>query len=144
MTDQTTAPAAPPTQIDMEKRIGQFVKLRDLKTELEARHKEELKPINEAMEQLKEVLAAGMDALNIDNAKTACGTASFTTKASAGLADKSAFWTYVVTQAAWELLDYKANVTAVKEHIEKNNGQAPPGVNYSAFRDVNIRRPTGK
>ena len=38
------------------------------------------------------------------------------------------------------LLDYKANVTAVKEHIEKHNGQAPPGVNYSEFRDVGVRR----
>jgi hypothetical protein len=129
--------------IDLEKRIGQFIKLRDLKTEIAQKHADELKPINEAMEQLKEVMKAGLDKLNVDSAKTSCGTASFTTKASASIADKDAFWAHVVTQGAWELLDYKANVTAVKDYIENNNGNQPPGVTYNSFRDVNVRRPTG-
>jgi hypothetical protein len=131
------------TEVDLEKRIGQFVKLRDLKAEIAQKHAEELKPINEALDQLKEVMKAGLDKLNIDSAKTSCGTASFTTKASASIADKDAFWAHVVTQGAWELLDYKANVTAVKDYIENNNGNQPPGVNYSSFRDINVRRPTG-
>lgn len=140
--DQSPAPASP--SVDIEKRVEQFIKLRDLKAKIEERHKEELKPINRVMEQLKEVMAKGLDALNVDSAKTACGTVSFSSKASAALADKSAFWTYVVTTGQFDLLDYKANVTAVKEHIEKNQGQAPPGVNYTVFRDVGVRRPTGK
>lgn len=133
-----------PPVVDIEKRVGQFVKLRDLKSEIEERHKAELKPINDSLDLLKQVLSRGLDQLNVDSAKTSCGTVSFSSKASAALADKSAFWTYVVTTGQFELLDYKANVTAVKEHIEKNQGQAPPGVNYSVFRDVGVRRPTGK
>lgn len=138
-----TVSAQQPT-VDVEKRVGQFVKLRDKKAEIEERHKEELKPINTALELLKQELAKGLDALNVDSAKTACGTVSFSSKASAALADKSAFWTYVVTTGNFDLIDYKANVTAVKEHIEKNQGQAPPGVNFTVFRDVGVRRPTGK
>lgn len=149
MTDATITPqdaAAAPAElppVDIEKRVGQFVKLRDMKNEIEEKHKEELKPINEALEMLKGELARGLDAQNVESAKTACGTASFTTKASAALADKSAFWTYVVATGNFDLLDYKANVTAVKDHIEKNGGVSPPGVNYTTFRDVNVRRPTG-
>lgn len=143
MSDGTSPPQVTP-EVDIEKRVGQFVKLRDLKAQIEDRHKDELKPINEAMEQLKQLMAKGLDALHVDSAKTSCGTVSFSTKASAALADKSAFWTYVVTTGQFELLDYKANVTAVKEHIEKNQGQAPPGVNFTTFRDVGVRRPTGK
>lgn len=135
---------APDEKIDMELRTGQFVKLRDLKAEMTERHKKELEPINEAMEALKGILSAGMDQLNVDSVKTACGTVSFSSKATASLADKQAFWTHVVTSGAFELLDYKANVTAVTDYIEKNNGQTPPGVNYSVFRDVGVRRPTGK
>ena len=129
--------------VDMEKRIGQFVKLRDKRDEIKNRHEEELKPISEALEMLKGELSRGLDAQNIASAKTPCGTASFSTKASAALADKSAFWTYVVATGNFDLLDYKANVTAVTAHIEKNGGVAPPGVNYTTFRDVNVRRPTG-
>lgn len=141
---QPTPLQMPTGPIDIEMRVGQYVKLRDLKAQLEDKHKSELKPINEAMDMLKQVMAAGLDQLNVDSAKTPCGTVSFSPKASASLADKSAFWTYVVTTGQFELLDYKANVTAVKAHIEKNQGVAPPGVNYSVFRDVGVRRPTGK
>src|SRR2546426_602167 len=97
--------------IDLEMRAGQFIKLRDMKSEMEERHKAELAPIKEAMEALKTVFAAGMDTLNVDSVKTACGTISFTSKSSASVADKDAFWTYVVTTGKFELLDYKANVT---------------------------------
>lgn len=142
MSEEGAAPSTP--MVDVEKRVGQFVKLRDKKAEIEERHKEELKPINTALELLKQELSKGLDALNVDSAKTACGTVSFSAKASAALADKSAFWTYVVTTGQFDLIDYKANVTAVKEHIEKNQGQAPPGVNFTVFRDVGVRRPTGK
>lgn len=143
MTEEIATGAALPP-VDVEKRVGQFVKLRDKKAEIEDRHKEELKPINAALEALKAELARGLDALNVGSAKTACGTVSFSSKASAALADKSAFWTYVVTTGQFDLIDYKANVTAVKEHIENNQGQAPPGVNFTTFRDIGVRRPTGK
>lgn len=131
-------------QIDMEKRTEQYVKLRDKKAEIKARHDAELAPINELMEQLKGVLSAGMDALNVDSVKTSCGTVSFTSKQSASVSDMEAFWTYVVTTGQFELLDKKANVTAVRDHIDNHGGNAPPGVNYTVFRDVNVRRPTSK
>lgn len=130
--------------VDVELRAAQFIKLRDLKAEIAERHKAELAPINEAMEGLKQLLSKGLDSLNVASAKTACGTVSFTTKSSASVSDMDAFWAYVVTTGQFELLDKKANVTAVREHIEQHNGQAPPGVNYSEFRDVGVRRPTGE
>lgn len=135
--DEQTKPVE---KIDMELRVGQFVKLRDKKAEIEERHKEELRPINEALEGLKEVLKAGLDQVGADSIKTSCGTASFTTKASASIADKEVFWTHVVTSGDFSLIDYKANVTAVRDWIEANQGQHVPGVNYSSYRDVNVRR----
>lgn len=135
---------SPPQQVDMELRTEQFIKLRDKKAQLEERHKEELAPIKEMMEALKAVLSQGMDALNVESVKTACGTVSFTSKASASVSDMDAFWAYIVTTGQFELLDKKANVTAVKEHIENNQGNPPPGVNFNVFRDVGVRRPTGK
>lgn len=127
----------------MEKRAGQFVALRDKKKEIEEKHKEELRPYNEALEALKSELAAGMDAMNVESVRTPCGTVSFTTKHNASVGDMAAFWTYVVTQGSFDLIDKKANVTAVKDHIDKH-GVPPPGVNYNVLRDVGVRRPTGK
>lgn len=140
MSDDAAAGTAPaPQPVDMEKRVEQYVKLRDLKSEIEERHKSELAPLNQAMDDLQEELARGLDMANADSIKTACGTASFTTKASASIQDMDAFWTWVVTQSAFDLIDKRANVTGVQAHIVQHQAP-PPGVKYSEIRKVNVRR----
>ena len=136
MTDpnNTVAPA-----VDVEKRVEQFIKLRDLKAELVERHKDELKPVTETMEMIKEELKGALNAVNATNMKTQVGTVSLTIKASASAADINAFWTWVITQGAFDMLDKKPNVTAITEYV-KQNGVAPPGVNYSTYQDIGVRR----
>lgn len=134
MDDQTTPPP-----VDVEKRAGQFVKLRDLKTELKAKHDEELKPINEAMEMIKVELKTALNSMNLQNAKTDAGTVSLTQKVSASAADINVFWAWVITQGAFDMLDKKPNVTAITEYVQQH-GVPPPGVNYNVFQDVGVRR----
>jgi hypothetical protein len=135
MDDQTK-----PEPVDIEKRAAQFIKVRDLKSEMEDRHKEELRPLNEALDSLKAVFAEHMSALSVTSMKTVSGTIAFKSKASATLSDASAFWNYCVTQGAFDLIDKKANVTAVRDFVD-TNGVPPPGVNFSVFRDVSVTRP---
>jgi hypothetical protein len=135
----TDATQAPPTPIDVEKRIGQFVMLRDMKTALEEKHKGELKPIKDTMEMIKDELKTAMNAVNVDNMKTSNGTASILTKVSASAADINMFWTWVITQGAFDMLDKKPNVTAITEYVNQH-GVPPPGVNYNTFQDVGVRR----
>jgi len=141
MSDQDPNAVAPPMlpPVDMEKRIEQYVKLRDLKEEIVDRQKAELAPINETLDLLQQELARGLDTLNVDSAKTACGTASFTTKSSASIKDMDAFWTYVTLQGLFDLIDKRANVKGVQDFIQQN-GAPPPGVNYTEMRAVNVRR----
>jgi hypothetical protein len=136
MTDTTTAPLK---EEDLNKRTDQFIKLRDLKAVIEERHELELKPINEAMEGLKGIMATAMDALKVDSVKTPSGTVSFSTKVTATIADMNAFWNHCVVNADFAMIDKKANKTAIKDYVDKH-GAAPPGVNYSTFRDIGVRR----
>jgi hypothetical protein len=76
---------------------------------------------------------------NAENIKTSSGTVSVLTKVTASAADINAFWTWVVTQGAFDMLDKKPNVTAITEYV-KQNGVPPPGVNYNVFRDIGVRR----
>jgi len=127
---------------NFEKRAGQYVKLRDMKKAIEDKHKEELKPINETLEQLNGVLLAHLNTVGADSVATALGTVSKTTKKTASIADMSAFWNFVVSQGDFDLLDKKANVTAVEAYIEANKS-TPPGINFSTVEKVNVRRKTG-
>lgn len=135
MTDATITPP----QIDVEKRVGQFVKLRDYKAELKAKHDEEMKPINDTLEMIKEELKQALHANNAQNMKTSEGTVSLSQKVSASAADINAFWTWVITQGAFDMLDKKPNVTAITEYVQQH-GVPPPGVNYNVFQDVGVRR----
>lgn len=130
---------ATPPPIDVEKRVGQFVMLRDLKSELKAKHDSEMKPINDTMEMIKDELKQALASVNAQNMKTDAGTVSLTNKISASAADINAFWTWVVTQGAFDMLDKKPNVTAITEYV-KQHGVPPPGVNYNVFVDVGVRR----
>lgn len=133
---------APAQPVDLNTRVGQFIKLRDLKTQLKDKHKAELAPIEEAMEQLEQVLLAALNAQNADSVKTASGTVYKSVKESASMADPAAFWSYVIASGNFDLIDKKANVTAVKAHIEDpaNNGLPPPGVNFTSVALPRVRR----
>lgn len=126
-------------QVDVEKRVDQFIKLRDLKAEMKARHDAELKPLNDVMDMVKEELKTALNQINGQNIKTAAGTVSLTTKVSASAADINAFWTWVITQGAFDMIDKKPNVTAITDYVNQH-GVPPPGVNYSTFLDVGVRR----
>jgi len=132
-----TPPA--PEKIDFAKRVQQFVKLRDLIADKEAAAKAELKPYKETLEQLNAVLLQHLNEVNGDSIQTPHGTVYRTAKKSASVADMTAFWTYVVSQGDWDLIDKKANVTAVADHVEKHQ-TPPPGVNYSVTHVVGVRR----
>ncbi len=134
MGDEQTNP-----QVDVEKRVGQYIRLRDLKAEMKEKFEEQLKPVTETMTMLEDELKQALNAVNVSNMKTDAGTVSLTSKASASAADINAFWTWVITQGAFDMLDKKPNVTAITEYV-KQHGVAPPGVNYSVYQGIGVRR----
>lgn len=125
--------------VTIETRVAQFVKLRDKIKEIKDRHAEELKPYAETLEKLNGVLLGHLQSVGAENVGTSAGTVYKTTKKSASVADMTAFWTYIVSQGDFDLLDKKANVTAVEAHIEEH-GTPPPGVNYTTKEVVGVRR----
>lgn len=128
-----------PGPYDFEKYVGKFVMLRDAIKQIEERHKLELAPYKSLLEELNTTLCSELQRIGAENVSTAAGTAYVSAKKAASLADKSAFWSYVVATGQWDLLDYKANVTAVEEHINQNS-VPPPGVNWSTRHVAGVRR----
>lgn len=124
---------------DIAKRVDQYVKLRDLIKAKEAEYKKELAPYKETLEQLNSVLLAHINGIGGNSVSTDNGTVYRTEKKSASLADAQAFMDFVVANQAFDLIDRKANVTAVEEFIKENN-TPPPGVNFSSTFVVGVRR----
>ena len=124
---------------DIATRVAQYVKLRDLIKEKNDAHKAAMKTHNETLEQLNSVLLSHLNNVGANSASTDGGTVYRTEKKSASLADAKTFMDFVIANNAWDLLDRKANVTAVEEFI-KGNSAPPPGVNFSSTYIVGVRR----
>jgi hypothetical protein len=148
MNEHVAPPLVP--AIDINKRTEQFVKLRDKIRDIKEKHKAELKPYNEALEKLGNMLLDHLNQIGVESVRADAGTPHKVIERSASIADRDAFWTWVVTQGKFEFLDYKANVTAVRgfidEQIEKAKEDpaavptAPPGVNYSEKYKIGVLR----
>jgi hypothetical protein len=132
-------PNAAPQPFDLNKRVGQYVKLRDFIADVKEKHKKELEPLNEMLEQLNSLMLDHLSSIGAERAGTEHGTVYRTAKKSASVADMSAFWAWVVTQNDWDLLDKKANVKAVEDFMKKNN-MPVPGVNFTEKYVVGVRR----
>lgn len=136
-----------PTQpkVDIETRVDQYVKLRDMIKEISDRHRAEIKPYVDALEALNATLLDHINTIGAESVKTAHGTVYRLEKKSATIADKTAFWSFVVATGEFDLLDYKANPVAVKAFIDKqveagSDQITPPGINYTTRYEVGVRR----
>jgi hypothetical protein len=135
------APLVQAMQATVDKRVEQFVTVRDKVRAMKERHEAELKPLLEVQNLLQGWLEAFMTNSGSTGVKTAHGTCYKSTRYTASLADPDAFMGYVIKTGKYELLDRRANATAVKDYVKENAGNLPPGVNLSAISTVGVRRP---
>lgn len=123
--------------------VDKYIKLRDLKARLKAEFEEKVAPIDAAMDKVESVLLGALDNLGLESArgKDGTGTAYISMKTSASVADRDAYFAWVLDNPEERMIfiEARANKTAV-EHYKDTNQELPPGVNWSATRTVNIRR----
>jgi hypothetical protein len=127
-------------QKSLDTRVAQYVAVRDKIRKIE---KEQIEPLKETLNLLSGWIMDFLDQAGVKSAKTADGTCGITTRYSASLADAEAFMDFVKANNRFELLDRRANSTAVKDYVQ-DTGNLPPGVNLSAVKTISVRRPGDK
>lgn len=137
MTDQPKPPAYPTKIADM---VEQYVRLRDTLAEADKKHKEKTAGARAYLEGLNGALLDAIQQVGGDSVKTPHGTAYRTIKKSATIADGAVFRGYVIANQSYDLVDWRANASAVSKFSDDNGGQLPPGVNYSTVSLVGVRR----
>lgn len=138
------APLVQAMQATVDKRVGQYIEVRDKIKEIKERHEKELAPLLDVQNLLGGWLESFLTNSGSTGVKTVHGTCYKSTRYTASLADPEAFMSYVIKNGKYELLDRRANATAVRDHAKENDGNLPPGVNLSAISSVGVRRPGKK
>ena len=123
----------------INKRVAQYVAVREEKRQLEAKYKELAARINNILNKLECEMLAFLDQTGQERARTNEGTVYVRTDYSASLADPHAFMEFVIEYEAFELMDRRANKTACREYCEEH-GRLPPGVNLNQTRTVGVRK----
>jgi hypothetical protein len=129
--------------MDLEKRVRQYIALRDALKAMDDAHKANRKGMADLIEELTGKLQHFMTTHNMESLRTSTGTCYKSTRHTASLADPEAFMKYVIDNKMYDLLDRRANSTAVKEYVEKNH-HLPPGCNLTAMETLGVRRKAGE
>jgi hypothetical protein len=128
---------------DISRRIAQHhaldIKIKAMKDEFDTK----IKPFLEVKAKLRALLLQMLNDSGQESAKTDQGTVYKTARQTASLDDPEAFQRHVIGTEAWELADWKANVTACIDFAEMNK-HLPPGVKLSTQFDVGVRAPVRK
>lgn len=130
---------APAPTLTIEQRVEQYVTLRDMIKEKNDAHKAAMEPFNTALAGLNNLLMQHLQTLGVESAKTGAGTVYQKTRNTASIEDGDVFMKFVISSEAFELLDRKANTTAVQDYVA-THGTLPPGVKFSSMVDVGVRR----
>lgn len=134
----------------LDRITAKYIALRDEKEAIEKRHKEELKPITEAMKLLE---GAAQKLLDEQNQKSATfegiGTAYKQQWTKTKVTDWEAALEWIREHDRWEMLTQAVNKTAVIEEMTQRDPDTNeitmipcpvPGVEYDAGWKVNFRR----
>jgi hypothetical protein len=126
----------------LDQKIEWFVALRDQLREFDERTKIERAKITEPLDALEVKINEFLVNNKLENVKTACGTAYISRRHSAKIADPDVFKAFV-HQGHFDLIDWRANATAVRTYIAEKK-ELVPGVTLSTIQSVGIRRPDEK
>lgn len=118
--------------------IDKYVQIRDHKKKVTDEFALTLKPVNDAMEKLENMLLDALNTGQLESIKSEFGTAYKSTVTSATVKDRDAFLDFVLKQRQLEALDVRANKTFVKEYMDKVG--PIPGVEMSSMSKIGVRR----
>jgi len=125
--------------VKVDVRVEQYIQVRDKLKELDEEYEKKKAPLVEAQNLLTGWLMGFLEKTGSDKVGTKHGTCYTSTRYTTSLADPDAFMKFVIENSAFDLLDRRANATAVREYVKEKNA-LPPGANLSAIRTLGVRR----
>lgn len=128
------------SELDDVSLLKLFIALRDRRAQRKAAYTDDDADDKGKQDKIEVEFLRRFQERGIDNvAARDVGTAYRSTRASATVGDWDTFLDHVRENEAWEMLERRVNKTAVEQY-KAEDGDLPPGVNWSETQVVNFRR----
>lgn len=111
--------------------------------ELDREYKAKKAALTEKLHAVESWFTAKAQEDGLETIKTAVGTGYWSTHHTATVASREDFFRYCKEHDTWDMVEARASKTGVKSYIEEN-GEPPPGVNFSSTRVFNFRKAQAK
>lgn len=121
--------------------VSKYIMLRDKKAEMKKEYEGKAAKVMEVMDKIEAVLLKTFQDTGSDSIKTEMGTAFKSTRSSATVADRDAYFGWVLADPEERMMfvESRANKTAVEQYKAAND-DLPPGLNWREEVVVNVRR----
>jgi hypothetical protein len=119
--------------------ISAFLQLRVQKEGIVERHKQELAPVNDAMNKCKAWIQQQLQDQGLKNFSGESGIAFLQTNTSVKVQDFDALLEWIKENDAWAFLEKRVSKSVVEDFIEAH-AEMPPGVSVSSEIDVHVRK----
>lgn len=121
--------------------VSKYIALRDKKAEMKKEYEARAAKVIEVMDKIEAVLLKTFEEIGSDSVKTERGTAYKSTRSSASVADRDAYFSWVLADPDERMIfvESRANKTAVEQYKAAND-DLPPGLNWREEVVINVRR----
>jgi len=133
MTDATTKPS-------VDDLTRTYVKIRNRLQEKAAAFKEEEAKLKSQLDVIKRALLDYCSENGVESARTAHGIFYRTTKTRYWTSDWESMHKFVLDQGVPDFLEKRLNQSVVKQFLEENPEQVPPGLNTDVEYVVTVRK----
>lgn len=116
-----------------------YVQLRDRRAQRKALYDAEDAADKEKQEKIEGILLQRFEEQGVESVRTENGTPYKYVRESCSTADADAFWSYVMSNEAFELIEKRPNKTTVRQFIDEK-GDVPPGLNWRQELCIGVRR----
>ena len=123
-----------------EKLTSVYIKIKDRRSELTAKFKEEDSALSDQLDKVKKALLEYCEEQGVDSVKTSAGLFYRSARTRYWTSDWSSMHDFILENEVPELLDKRVNQSNMKQYLEENPDQVPKGLNVDSEYIVSVRR----
>jgi hypothetical protein len=131
-------------EVDLNKLVSVYLKLRDAIQEKEEQHKQELQELQSEFDVVSGVLLSHCNTQNIDSIRTPVGTISRRISTRYWTSDWDSMYQFINEHDAPFLLEQRIHGSNMREFLENNPDAFPVGMQAERKYTVQVRKPTKK
>jgi len=123
-----------------EKLTSVYIKIKDRRSELTAKFKEEDSALSDQLNKVKQALLKYCEEQGVDSVKTSAGMFYRSARTRYWTSDWSSMHEFILENEVPELLDKRVNQSNMKQYLEENPDLVPKGLNVDSEYVVSVRR----